>query len=59
MSKIRITQIKSGIDRPFTQKRTLSALGIKKMNHSVEVEATPQIMGMIGKIKHLVSVENI
>ena len=59
MSKIRITQIKSGIDRPFTQKRTLIALGIKKMNHSVEVEATPQIMGMIGKIKHLVSVENI
>jgi large subunit ribosomal protein L30 len=59
MSKIKITQIKSGIDRPFTQKRTLIALGIKKMNHSVEVEATPQIMGMIGKIKHLVSVENI
>lgn len=59
MSKIKIKQVKSVIDRPLIQKKTLAALGITKMNHSVEVEATPQIMGMVGKIKHLLSVENI
>lgn len=59
MSKIKITQVKSGIDRPVSQKKTLVALGIKKMNRSVEVEATPQIMGMVDKIKHLLKVENI
>jgi large subunit ribosomal protein L30 len=59
MSKIKITQVKSGIDRPLSQKKTLTALGIKKMNHSVEVEATPQIMGMVNKIKHLLEVDNI
>ncbi|MEP7171205.1 MAG: 50S ribosomal protein L30 [Bacteroidota bacterium] len=59
MSKIKITQVKSVIDRPLSQKKTLVALGIKKMNHSVEVEATPQIKGMVAKVKHLLSVENI
>lgn len=59
MSKLRITQIKSGINRPFKQKRTLEALGLKKMNASVEVVATPQILGMIAKVTHLVSVEEI
>ncbi|HKR04696.1 MAG TPA: 50S ribosomal protein L30 [Bacteroidia bacterium] len=59
MSKIKIKQVKSAIDRPLIQKKTLAALGITKMNHSVEVEATPQIMGMVGKVKHLLSVENI
>ena len=59
MSKIKISQYKSAIDRPLSQKRTLIALGIKKMNHSVEVEGTPQIMGMVNKIKHLLIVEKI
>lgn len=59
MSKLRITQIKSGINRPFKQKRTLEALGLKKMNATVEVVATPQILGMIAKVTHLVSVEEI
>jgi large subunit ribosomal protein L30 len=59
MSKIKIKQVKSAIDRPLTQKKTLAALGITKMNHSVELEATPQIMGMVSKIKHLLKVENI
>ena len=59
MSKIRIKQIKSGIDRPAIQKRTLLALGLRKVYHSVEVDATPQIMGMVKQVKHLVSVENI
>jgi large subunit ribosomal protein L30 len=59
MSKIRITQIKSKIGKPARQKRTLEALGIKKMHHSVEHEATPQIMGMVVKVRHLVKVEEI
>lgn len=57
MAKIIITQIRSGIDRPAIQKRTLKALGIRKMNHSVEKEATPQILGMVRSVQHLVSVE--
>jgi large subunit ribosomal protein L30 len=59
MAKIRITQIKSKIGKPERQKRTLEALGIHKMHHSVEHEATPQILGMVVKIKHLVKVEEI
>jgi len=59
MKKLRVTQIKSGIDRKADQKRTLIALGIRKMHHSVEVEATPQMEGMIRKIIHLLSVEEI
>ena len=59
MAKIRITQVRSKIGKPQRQKRTLEALGIRKLNHSVEHEATPQIMGMVNKIKHLVKVENI
>lgn len=59
MSKIKIQLIKSGIDRPETQKRTLYALGLRKVYRSVEVEATPQVLGMVKKVKHLVSVENI
>jgi len=59
MKKVRIKQIKSGIRRPERQKRTLIALGIKKMNNSVEHEATPQILGMIDKVKHLLSVEEV
>ena len=59
MGRIKIKQVKSGIDRPENQKRTLKALGIRKMYHSVEVEATPQVLGMVKKIKHLLTVENI
>ncbi|KAF0240243.1 MAG: 50S ribosomal protein L30 [Sediminibacterium sp.] len=59
MKKIKITQIKSGIDRSERQKQTLIALGLKKMNASKEVEATPQILGMVNKVSHLVKVEEI
>ena len=59
MARIRITQVKSKIGRPERQKRTLEALGIRKLNHSVEHEATPQILGMVAKVNHLVKVENI
>jgi large subunit ribosomal protein L30 len=57
MAKIKITQVKSGIDRMERQKRTLKALGLRKMLHSVEVEATPQILGMVRAVHHLVTVE--
>ncbi len=59
MKKIRITQIKSGIDRPERQKLTLQALGLNKLHNSREVEATPQIMGMLRKVTHLVKVEEL
>lgn len=59
MAKIRITQVKSKNGKPERQKRTLEALGIHKMNHTVEHEATPQILGMVVKVKHLVKVETI
>ncbi len=59
MSKIRVTQIRSKIGRPERQKRTLTALGLKKINQSVDHEATPQILGMVNAVKHLVKVEEI
>jgi large subunit ribosomal protein L30 len=59
MAKIRITQIKSKNGMPERQKRTLAALGLRKMHHSVEHEATPQILGMVVKVQHLVKTENI
>jgi len=59
MAKIKITQVKSKIDRPETQKRTLEALGLRKMNQTVEHNITPQIMGMVNKVKHLLHIENI
>jgi large subunit ribosomal protein L30 len=59
MTKIKITQVKSAIDRPERQKLTLKALGLNKMNASKEVEATPQVLGMVRKVNHLVKVENI
>jgi large subunit ribosomal protein L30 len=59
MAKIRITQVKSKNGKPARQKRTLEALGIRKLNHCVEHEATPQILGMVEKVRHLVKVENI
>ena len=59
MAKVRITQIKSKIGQPERQKRILTALGIRKMHQTVEHEDTPQIMGMIQKLKHLVKVERV
>lgn len=56
---IKITQVRSNIGRPERQKRTLVALGLRKNNQSVEVEGTPQVLGMVNKVKHLVSVEEI
>jgi large subunit ribosomal protein L30 len=57
MKKIKITQVRSGIGRPVRQKRTLQALGLRKMHQTVEHEATPQIMGMVAKVSHLVKTE--
>ena len=59
MKKIRITKIRSGIGRPLRQKRTLQALGIRRMHHTVEKEATPQILGMVAKVNHLVTVDEV
>lgn len=59
MKKIRITQVKSGIDRSERQKLTLKALGLNKMHASKEVVATPQILGMVEKVLHLVKVEEV
>jgi large subunit ribosomal protein L30 len=59
MAKIRVTQVKSKIGSEKRQKRTLEALGLKKMHGSVEVEATPQILGMVNKVIHLVKVEKL
>ena len=59
MAKIRVTQVKSGIDRPYKQKRTLEALGLRKLNASVEKEVTPQILGMVRAVSHLVKVEEV
>jgi large subunit ribosomal protein L30 len=59
MAKIRITQRKSKIGSTERQKLTLDALGLRRISASVEVEATPQIKGMVEKVRHLVSVEEI
>ncbi len=56
MAKIKITQIKSRINCPAVQKRTLDALGLKKMHHTVVKEDTPDVMGMVNKVHHLVVV---
>jgi large subunit ribosomal protein L30 len=59
MKKIKITLVKSPIDRPERQKLTLKALGLNKTNATKEVTATPQILGMIRKVEHMVNVEEI
>lgn len=59
MKKIKITLTKSPIDRPERQKLTLQALGLNKTNSSKEVEATPQILGMVRKVNHLVTVVDV
>ncbi len=59
MAQIKITQIKSIIDRSERQKRTMQALGLTKMNKSVIVEANPAIIGMVRKVNHLIAIETI
>ncbi|MEZ7900540.1 MAG: 50S ribosomal protein L30 [Flavobacteriales bacterium] len=56
MATIRIKQVKSTIKKPLRQKRTIKALGFKKLNQVIEKEATPQILGMVRKVSHLVKV---
>lgn len=58
MAQIKITQIKSRIKAPAVQKRTLDALGLHKMHHTVIKENTPDVMGMVKKVHHLVEVTN-
>ncbi|MFT5077674.1 MAG: large subunit ribosomal protein L30 [Saprospiraceae bacterium] len=57
MAKIKVTKVKSAINRTKTQKRTLEALGLKKIGQTVEHESTPSILGMVNKVSHLVSFE--
>ena len=59
MKKLKITLVKSPIDRPERQKLTLKALGLNKTNSAKEVEATPQVLGMIQKVNHLLKVEDV
>lgn len=59
MAKVKIQQTRSIIKRPQDQKRTIQALGLGKINRTVEVELTPQIQGMINKVSHLVSVTEL
>ncbi|MBI4645243.1 MAG: 50S ribosomal protein L30 [Bacteroidia bacterium] len=57
MATVKIKQIKSNIGCPKVQKRTLEALGLKKNGDIIEIDASPQIIGMINKIKHLIKIE--
>ena len=57
MAKIKVKKVKSAINRTLRQKRTLEALGLRKIGQVVEHEATPKILGMVKKVNHLVSVE--
>ena len=59
MAKIKVTQVKSQIGRLKNQKRTLEALGLRKLNQTVEHEATPAVVGMVNKVSYLVSVEEL
>ncbi len=57
--KVKITQVRSTIKRPKDQKATIQALGLGKINRTVEKEVTPQILGMIKKVSHLIKVEEV
>ena len=59
MARLRITQVRSVIDRPKEQKRTVRALGLHRMHDSVEKDDRPEIRGMIAKVQHLVTVEEV
>ena len=56
MSTIKIKQVKSAIKRPADQKATIKALGFRKLNQTIEKEATPQILGMVKKVQHLIQI---
>ena len=59
MATLKITQVKSAIKRKANQRKTLEALGIKRMNQTVEHQDTPQILGMVDTVSHLVEVEHV
>lgn len=59
MAQVRITQVRSTIKRPIDQKRTIEALGLGKINRTVEVELTPSIQGMVNKVSHLVTISEV
>ncbi len=59
MGKVKITQVRSTINRPKRQKATIKALGLGKLHRTVELEATPQIIGMVNKVSHLVTVTEV
>lgn len=59
MDKLKITQVASVIDKPLRQKRTMVALGLRKVNQSIVKEASPQVLGMIAKVNHLITVEKV
>lgn len=59
MAKLKITQVKSKIGSTQRQKKTLEALGLRKIDAAVEVKGTPQILGMVTKVRHLVTVQEI
>lgn len=59
MGRIKVTQVKSSIKRPQNQKRTLEALGLKKIGHTVEHDTTASVLGMVKVVDHLVSVEEL
>jgi large subunit ribosomal protein L30 len=59
VNKIRVTKVKSTINRPVDQKATMIALGLRKMNQSNDFEASPALLGMVHKVQHLVKVEDL
>ncbi len=59
MPKVKVTQVRSVIGHPKSQKDTVRSLGLRKINHSVEIETNPQILGMIKKVSHLIKVEEV
>ena len=59
MAKVKITQTRSKIGSTQRQKKTLEALGLKKLNQTIEIEGSPQIIGMVNKVKHLLKVEEV
>ena len=59
MAKLKVTQVKSSIGSTKRQKATLEALGLKKLHNPIVHEATPQIVGMVNKMRHLLSVEEV
>lgn len=59
MAKVKITQVKSTIDRPERQKATMKALGLTRLHMTRELEGTDQVLGMIEKVRHLLKIEHI